>query len=85
MRNCEALRHELDKMGGKDISIDYQLITTNATLKDEQARNELIEGVSSLPIDNVWLRTSVSAQQLLVPVLVISSKRYVGYTKLDGL
>jgi hypothetical protein len=58
LRNCEALRHELDKMGGKDISIDYQLITTNATLKDEQARNKLMEGVSSLPIDNVWLRTS---------------------------
>jgi hypothetical protein len=58
LRNCEALRHELDQVGGRSIAIDYQLITTNAILKDEQARNELIDGLSSLPIENVWLRTS---------------------------
>jgi hypothetical protein len=55
---CEALRHELDKLGGREIAIDYQLITTNTVLRDEQGRSELIDGVHSLPIDNVWLRTS---------------------------
>jgi hypothetical protein len=58
LRTCEALRHELNHMGGANIAIDYQLITTNALLKDQQGRNELIDGLSSLPIDNVWLRTS---------------------------
>jgi hypothetical protein len=58
LRTCEALRHELNNLGGMSISIDYQLITTNALLKDEQGRSELIDGVDSLPIDNVWLRTS---------------------------
>jgi hypothetical protein len=58
LRTCETLRHELDQLGGANTAIDYQLITTNALLKDEQARNELIDGLYSLPIDNVWLRTS---------------------------
>ncbi len=58
LRTCETLRHELDQMGGANIAIDYQLITTNALLKDEQARDELIEGLDALPIDNLWLRTS---------------------------
>jgi len=55
---CEALRHELDQSGGRNIAIDYQLITTNAVLRDEQGRSELIDGIDSLPIDNVWLRIS---------------------------
>jgi hypothetical protein len=58
LRTCEALRHELNRLGGANIAIDYQLITTNALLKDEQARGELIDGLDSLPIENVWLRTS---------------------------
>jgi hypothetical protein len=52
------LRQELDQLGGANIAIDYQLITTNALLKDQRARNEVIDGVGSLPIDNVWVRTS---------------------------
>jgi hypothetical protein len=58
LRACEALRHELDQMGGSQIAIDYQLLTTNALLKDEHARIEMIDGLNTLPIDNVWLRTS---------------------------
>lgn len=58
LRACEALRHELDRMGGSHIAIDYQLLTTNALLKDEHARTEMIDGLNTLPIDNVWLRTS---------------------------
>jgi hypothetical protein len=57
-RMCEALRLELDKAGGGEIEIDYQLITTSALLKDDQKRKDLIEGIDALPIDNVWLRTS---------------------------
>jgi hypothetical protein len=58
LRACEALRLELDQMGGSHIAIDYQLLTTNALLKDEHARIEMIDGLNSLPIDNIWLRTS---------------------------
>ena len=58
LSTCEALRHSLDQVGGEHIAVDYQLITTNALLKDEAGRTELIDGVGSLPIDNVWLRTS---------------------------
>ena len=35
LRLCEELRRELDRRGGSDIGIDYQLITTMAQLKDE--------------------------------------------------
>jgi len=58
LRACETLRHELNQLGGANIAIDHQLFPTNALLKDEQARDELIDGLDSLPIDNVWLRTS---------------------------
>jgi hypothetical protein len=55
---CEMLRRELDRLGGQAIAIDYQLITTNAVLRDEQQRPQLILGISDLPVENVWLRVS---------------------------
>jgi hypothetical protein len=57
-RTCEALRHELNQLGGAAVAIDYQLITTMAVLKDERGRERLIDGIGSLPIDNVWIRAS---------------------------
>lgn len=54
----EILRQELDRLGGQAIAIDYQLITTNAVLKDEQQRSQLIVGINDLPVENVWLRVS---------------------------
>lgn len=58
LATCDALRHSLDQSGGRNISIDYQLITANALLKDKGGRERLIAGIESLPIDNVWIRTS---------------------------
>ncbi len=55
---CEMLRLEFDRVGGRSIAIDYQLITTNALIKDAQQRRELIAALGNLPIDNVWLRIS---------------------------
>jgi len=55
---CEALRYELDQLGGNEIVIDYQLISTNALLKDGEARQALIANLDQLPIDNLWLRIS---------------------------
>ena len=54
----EALRQELDRLGGGAVAIDYQLITTNAVLRDEQQRRQLVKGITDLPIENVWLRVS---------------------------
>ena len=55
---CEMLRQELDKLGGRAVSIDYQLITTNAVVRDEQQRAQLILGISDLPVEAIWLRVS---------------------------
>ncbi len=55
---CEVLRQELDKLGGRAITIDYQLITTNAVLRDEQQRLRLISDIEDLPVENIWLRVS---------------------------
>lgn len=57
-RLCEALRRELDRAGGADIAIDYQLITSNAALRDARVRPEISADLSDLPIENIWLRTS---------------------------
>ena len=58
LRICEDLRHELNQLGGSSIAIDFQLITTTAVLKDARARRDLIVGIGSLPIDNIWVRAS---------------------------
>ena len=55
---CEMLRRELDRFGGAAVAIDYQLITTNAVLRDDQLRRQLIPGISDLPVENIWLRVS---------------------------
>jgi len=55
---CFALRRELDRLGGAGISIDYQLLTTSALLKDHDGRAALISGLDELPIENIWLRTA---------------------------
>lgn len=55
---CQSLRRELDRAGGKNITIDYQLITTNAVLKESTIRTELMHGIRDLPVENIWLRNS---------------------------
>jgi hypothetical protein len=58
LRMCEALRYELDRCGGADIAVDYQLITTSAVLKDAGARAAFVDDIETMPIENVWLRVS---------------------------
>lgn len=58
LRLCEELRHEIDRAGGKTVAIDFQIITTNTTLKDQLSREALISGIRHLPVENVWLRAS---------------------------
>lgn len=54
----EALRLDLDRNGGSDIAIDYQVITTSALLRDPKGRAQIISAIENLPIQNVWLKVS---------------------------
>jgi hypothetical protein len=58
LRLCEELRHELDRAGGKRISIDFQIITTNTLLKDAAIRDTLVASIRHTPTQNIWLRAS---------------------------
>ncbi|MBY0532021.1 MAG: hypothetical protein K2P86_08630 [Xanthobacteraceae bacterium] len=58
LKLSEALRRELDRSGGKNVAIDYQLITTNAVLKDPTNTDLFVSELQHLPIDNIWLRSS---------------------------
>jgi hypothetical protein len=58
LRFCELLRVELDRMGGGQIAIDYQVLTTMANLKDEIASKQIAADIQRLPIDNIWFRVS---------------------------
>jgi hypothetical protein len=56
--SCIALRRALDAEGGRDIAIDYPLLTSFAALRDPIQRRSFMETMKDLPIDNVWLRIS---------------------------
>jgi hypothetical protein len=58
LRLCEELRHELDRVGGKHVSVDFQVITTNTLLKEAPARDTLIASIRHVPAENIWLRAS---------------------------
>jgi hypothetical protein len=59
IRLCEALRKALDaEEGGKNIAIDYPLLTTYGALRDSAQRRAFVADLRSLPFDNLWLRIS---------------------------
>lgn len=58
---CVRLRAALDASGGQSIAIDYPIIASMADLTDENKRMELMNGLSGLPFDNVWMRMATSA------------------------
>lgn len=58
MRSCTLLRQELDREGGKHIAIDYPVIHSHTALNQQEFRNDLVERIADLPIDNVWIRAS---------------------------
>lgn len=53
---CESLRMELDKLGQQGIKLDFQLSLAVGVLGDQVSRQNLVGGLSDLPIDNLWLR-----------------------------
>ncbi len=57
---CRRLRAALDASGGGSIAIDYPIIASMSDLSEEAVRMELMEGIESLPFDNVWMRIATS-------------------------
>ena len=57
-RGCIALRDALDREGGRHIAIDYPLIVPHVMLNDDSQRSHILEGLSDLPYDNLWVRAS---------------------------
>ena len=53
---CESLRRELDRLGGKDISLDFELSLTPKALHDNDIRKGVAANLRNLPIDNIWMR-----------------------------
>lgn len=56
LRAAELLRSSLDTLGGKNISVDYVLSINYATLRDPEARRVIINELSTIPFDHLWLR-----------------------------
>jgi hypothetical protein len=55
---CVALRRALDVEGGRNISIDYPLMTTFTALRDPIQRRAFMAALKDLPFGNLWLRVS---------------------------
>ncbi len=55
---CLALRRALDREGGSQIAIDYQVILANTMLNNSAVRGSVISTLSDLPIENLWVRAS---------------------------
>lgn len=53
-----ALRMALDRLGGDEIAVDFQLIVTAAVLKQEDFRVETLAVLTDVDAENMWLRTS---------------------------
>ncbi len=52
----DMLRSALDSNGGANISIDYVLSISYATLRDTEARRVIVSQLGSVPFENLWLR-----------------------------
>jgi hypothetical protein len=70
---CLALRQALDVVGGTHIAIDYPLTIKNASLRDPAQRRAFVAGLSNMPFDNLWLRTSGFGADTGAPML----RRYI--------
>ena len=57
-RACIELRMALDREGGENIAIDYLLIVPRLYLNDSERRSAYMSGLSDLPFDHLWIRTS---------------------------
>lgn len=61
IESCQLLREALDREGGADIAIDYLLVAQLRELSDKQLQSELACDIGSLPIENLWIRASMTS------------------------
>ncbi|WP_085899437.1 hypothetical protein [Kiloniella majae] len=57
-QSCIELRKSLDREGGNNIAIDYPIIHLHTALNQQSVRNQIVERINDLPIDNIWIRAS---------------------------
>lgn len=55
---CIGLRSALDAEGGGEIAIDYPVIHSHKALQQTKVRRHLLNALSNLPFDNLWVRAS---------------------------
>lgn len=58
IRATERLRIELDRVGAKDVAIDHLVIINAREFRDREKLAAALDGVSSLPVQNLWVRIS---------------------------
>lgn len=58
VRLNQALARTLSRSGGSHISLDYQLISTMALLRELDFRADIKSALKDVAAENVWLRTS---------------------------
>lgn len=56
--SCTSLRRALDRLGGKHVRIDYPVMQTVQGLIDTPSRKALVETISNLQVDALWMRLS---------------------------
>lgn len=56
--SCVQLREALDANGGRDIAIDYVLVTPHLQLNEIEFRLKIMAALADLPFDNLWVRAS---------------------------
>jgi hypothetical protein len=71
--SCEHLRRALDREGGSEIAIDYLLVLPATTISDDERRSTLVEGLTDLPFDNLWVRASGFGND----ASVLGTKRFI--------
>ena len=54
--SCKILRDELDRLGGENVVVDYQLIVPYSKLNNERYLDFLIERLQPLPFEYLWVR-----------------------------
>ncbi|MDE0521561.1 MAG: hypothetical protein OXH79_06355 [Boseongicola sp.] len=56
--SCAILRRALDCLGGSRVRIDYPVLHSVQGLIDPASRKALVETLSNLPVDALWMRLS---------------------------
>ena len=58
---CQLLRTALDREGGSDIAIDFLLAARLRDLSDARFQASVMEDLPNLPIENLWVRSSMTS------------------------